>query len=69
MRESFDASETHELEEELRSGSVLLCPRCEVPLDTRAIPPRQDVSYVRDRVWLSCPECQRSAVLDRKPGV
>lgn len=41
------------------------CPKCLVDMDIRRIPPRGDVSYVRDRAWLTCPTCGRTAVVDR----
>lgn len=50
----------------MRSGGPPLCPRCSSALDRWSVPPRQDVSYVRDRVWLVCGPCFRSVVLDRK---
>ncbi len=63
---SFTDEETKELTRALLGDHVLLCPRCGVPLDTRSVPPRRDVSYVRDRMWLVCPRCRRTAVLDRR---
>lgn len=50
----------------LRDGSALICPVCDVMLDQRPVPPRTDVSYVRDRLWIICPSCHRSVVLDRR---
>lgn len=35
-------------------------------MDRREVPPRPDVSYVRDRVWVVCPRCHAAAVLDRR---
>jgi hypothetical protein len=35
-------------------------------MDRRGVPPRAEVSYVRDRVWLVCRKCHRSAVFDRR---
>jgi len=60
----FTASENAALEEASRAGEAALCPRCAVPMDRRAIPPREDVAYVRERLWLVCPGCRRTAVLD-----
>jgi endogenous inhibitor of DNA gyrase (YacG/DUF329 family) len=42
------------------------CPACGEAMEQRAVPPRSEVSYVRDRVWLVCPGCQRSVVFDRR---
>ena len=35
-------------------------------MDARLVPPRSDVAYVRDRVWLACPACGRTLVIDRR---
>jgi endogenous inhibitor of DNA gyrase (YacG/DUF329 family) len=67
MSDSFDTAEIGGLEDALRTGRALRCPRCMTPLDRRTIPPRPDVSYVRDRIWLACPRCHRAVVLDRNP--
>jgi hypothetical protein len=66
MPEAFSDDEIKRLGQALASGGELTCPTCRVPLDRRAIPPRSDVSYVRDRLWLTCPECHRAVVLDRR---
>jgi hypothetical protein len=65
MPESFTEQEGHRLGEALAAGRPLTCPRCDVALDRREVPPRRDVSYVRDRLWLVCPVCHRTIVLDR----
>ena len=44
----------------------LECPSGHGPLDRRPVPPRSDVSYVQERLWVSCPVCHRSTVLDRR---
>ncbi|MFQ5537199.1 MAG: hypothetical protein ACE5GJ_07070 [Gemmatimonadota bacterium] len=62
---SFSHAQIHDLEEVLAAGGVLRCPECGVVMDRRSVPPRSEVSYVRDRLWLVCPRCHRSAVLDR----
>lgn len=67
MRDAFTHEEVRRLEDALRAGEPTTCPRCAVALDRRAIGPRTDVSYVRDRVWLACASCHRSVVLDREP--
>lgn len=66
MPDSFTEQEGHHLSRALAAGEVLACPRCQVPLDRRAVPPRRDVSYVRDRLWLVCPVCHGTIVLDRR---
>lgn len=62
----FTDAETHELARALVSGAPLTCPHCAIPLDRRSVPPRPDVSYVRDRVLVVCSKCHRNAVLDRR---
>ena len=66
MPDSFNADERHALERAFREGQDLDCPRCTVALDRRPVPPRREVSYVRDRLWLVCPSCHRTVVLDRR---
>lgn len=64
--EPLTEAERRSLGAALRAGQSLSCPRCETLLDRREVPPRKDVSYVRDRVWVNCPKCHTTAVLDRK---
>ena len=66
-RRVFSRSELLELRAKLRLGLPPACPTCSTPLLARPIPPREDVAYVRHRIWLLCPHCQRSALLDT-PG-
>ena len=66
MREPFSAHEVRALFAALDGDRPLRCPRCSTPLDRHPVPPRRDVSYVRDRVWLVCPGCQATGVLDRR---
>ena len=55
-----------EIERAFRAGDALSCPRCGTALDLRPVPPRTDVSYVRDRLLVVCSSCHRTHVLDRK---
>ncbi|HSW29496.1 MAG TPA: hypothetical protein VLH75_08455 [Longimicrobiales bacterium] len=66
MRELFSPGETRALAAALDAGRPLTCPRCATLLDRRPVPPRRDVSYVRDRLWLVCPLCQATGFLDRR---
>lgn len=66
MRESYSAEEARALAAALDGGRPLLCPRCATPLDRRPVPTRRDVPYVRDRIWLVCPRCHSTGVLDRR---
>lgn len=65
MTDDFSPEETERLAEAIGAGLSPMCPTCIVPLDATKVPPRADVSYVRDRVWLVCASCHRRAVLDR----
>jgi hypothetical protein len=42
------------------------CPRCGATLRVQDVGEAEGVSYVRDRVWLTCEGCRRSIVLDRR---
>ena len=64
--EPFSPSQVHELGRAVRTGERPRCPVCSVMVDETAVPPREDVSYVRDRVWLVCPSCHRTAVVDKR---
>ncbi|MEQ9398822.1 MAG: hypothetical protein RJQ04_06595 [Longimicrobiales bacterium] len=66
MSKPFRADSVRALQHALHEGDPLVCPECGTPLDQRAVPPRRDVSYVRDRLWLVCPTCHGTAVLDRR---
>lgn len=66
MHESFTPAEARALAAALEGGRPLACPRCAALLDLRTVPPRRDVSYVRDRVWMVCPSCRASGVFDRR---
>lgn len=63
---SYSASQRHALEADIRREEPATCPVCDVRMDIRSVPPRTDVSYVRDRVWLTCSSCGRSLVVDRR---
>jgi ribosomal protein S27AE len=64
MPEHFSAEERRALERALAAGRSV-CPRCGSALERREVPPRSDVSYVRDRIWLLCGRCGATAVLDQ----
>jgi hypothetical protein len=63
---AFTPDDEAELAASLRTGAPPSCPRCDVSLDVWPVPPRHDVSYMRDRVRLVCPRCLRTAVLERR---
>ena len=64
--EPYEDAHHRALHEAYMDGEALRCPECGSELDRRAVPPRKDVSYVRERLWVSCPRCHRSTVLDRR---
>ena len=65
MYEPFEAKETERIRAALSGGSQVACPRCGGRLDRTDLPARNDVSYVRDRVWLICTPCGAGLVMDR----
>ena len=66
MSESANAREERELREDMQRGRALACPRCHAPLRSTSVPPRSDVSYVRNRVLLECELCDFLVALDKK---
>ena len=64
--ERFAPEDRRHLTKALKAGEELVCPRCQGGLDRREVRPRADVSYVRDRVWVTCPTCHLSTVLDHR---
>lgn len=65
-RANYTPEEEGRIVEALRSGDPPDCPRCGDRLEPRDVPPRPEVAYVRDRLWLACPGCRRGFVVDRR---
>ncbi len=65
MAEQFEPHEVEHIRAALAGGSNAVCPRCEGRFDRADVPPRSDVPYVRDRIWLICATCGVGLVLDR----
>jgi ribosomal protein L37AE/L43A len=65
MTTNYTREQRRALAEAARQGGPLQCPACGAELAQREITPRPDLPYVRRRVWLICPACQRSAVVER----
>ena len=65
MSEPFEPHEVESIHAALTGGSDLSCPRCGGLFDRTDIPPRPDVPYVRDRLWLICATCGTGLVVDR----
>ena len=62
MAGHFERHERVRLYDALTSDDDPPCPRCKAPMDRTEIRPRDDVSYVRRRVWLMCASCDRSII-------
>jgi hypothetical protein len=60
----YTREERHTLERALASGAPLTCPACHAAVSAQPVPTPPDVSYVRHRVWVICPQCKRSASID-----
>jgi hypothetical protein len=65
MAEQFESHEVERIRTALTDGSDPLCPRCGGRFDRTDVPPRNEVPYVRDRIWLICVTCGAGLVLDR----
>ena len=65
MAAPFEPHEVEHIRAALTAGSDLSCPRCEGLFDRTDVPPRNDVSYMRDRLWLICTTCDSRLVMDR----
>ncbi|TFH66698.1 MAG: hypothetical protein E4G90_02200 [Gemmatimonadales bacterium] len=66
MQKVADPGEEETLREQLTEGGSPECPSCGTPLRLTPVPPRSDVSYVRNRLLLECASCAFRVVLDRK---
>lgn len=62
---AFSAEEKRRVEDAHRLGEPLTCPRCQVRLDERSVPPSELVSYVRRRLVVVCSSCRAHLALDR----
>ena len=63
---NYTREEEERLLESLRARGRPVCPRCGGALSEQTVPHTEGVPYVRDRIWLTCEECRRSVVLDRR---
>jgi hypothetical protein len=66
MKGSATPQEEKALRDDMRRGETPGCPHCGTRLTGTPVPPRPDVSYVRDRVILNCSSCDFRVVLDTK---
>jgi hypothetical protein len=65
----YSAPELQQIRDEFTSGRTPLCPRCNVPLSHREIGGGSfGLGYARQRDWLICGKCRRSAIFDIQRG-
>ena len=61
--------ELQRIREEFASGKMPTCPRCGVPMSRREIGGGSfGLGYARQRDWLICARCRRSAIFDVHRG-
>jgi ribosomal protein S27AE len=61
--------ELAQIREEFASGKMPLCPRCGVAMTRREIGGGSfGLGYARQRDWLICGKCRRSAIFDIRRG-
>ena len=65
----YTAIELQRIREEFASGKMPSCPRCGVAMSRREIGGGSfGLGYARQRDWLICGTCRRSAIFDIKRG-
>ena len=65
----YSPAELHQIREEFTSGKMPLCPRCGVAMSRREIGGGSfGLGYARQRDWLICGKCRRSAIFDIQRG-
>jgi hypothetical protein len=65
----YNASELQQIRDEFTSGRTPLCPRCHVSMTRREIGGGSfGLGYARQRDWLICGKCRRSAIFDIQRG-
>lgn len=65
----YTADEERSLRAAVAAGEPPICPRCGVIMTSRAIGGGSfGLGYHRQREWLLCPSCKRSAIFDTKRG-
>ncbi|HEY1952443.1 MAG TPA: hypothetical protein VGG76_06520 [Gemmatimonadaceae bacterium] len=61
--------ELQRIREEFAAGKMPACPRCGVPMSRREIGGGSfGLGYARQRDWLICAKCRRSAIFDVHRG-
>ena len=65
----YSAGELQQIREECASGRMPVCPRCAVAMTRREIGGGSfGLGYARQRDWLICGKCRRSAIFDIRRG-
>lgn len=68
-RARYAADEERALRAAMQGGTHPECPRCAVRMTQRPIGGGSfGLGYQRQRVWLLCPSCRRSAIFDVRRG-
>jgi hypothetical protein len=64
-RAQYDPSELEAMRATYATGAMPACPRCDAVMTSRSIGGGSfGLGYARQREWLICPRCRRSAVFD-----
>ena len=65
----YTPSELKQIRAEFFSGKTPACPQCQVAMTKREIGGGSfGLGYARQRDWLICPRCRRSAIFDIHRG-
>jgi hypothetical protein len=65
----YSAAELKGIREEFIAGKAPTCPRCQLSMTRREIGGGSfGLGYARQRDWLICPKCRRSAIFDIHRG-
>jgi hypothetical protein len=65
----YTAGELQQIRDEFTSGKMPVCPRCKVAMTRREIGGGSfGLGYARQRDWLICGKCRRSAIFDIQRG-
>ena len=65
----YTPEELKQIRAEFVSGKTPVCPQCQVAMTKREIGGGSfGLGYHRQREWLLCPSCKRSAIFDVKRG-
>jgi hypothetical protein len=65
----YSPRELQQIRDEFTSGRAPLCPRCDAAMTRREIGGGSfGLGYARQRDWLICGKCRRSAIFDIQRG-